>query len=95
MPRRCVYQTLPNFIPQAGLFQVKVYHDTTWDELVCRLYVNGKLLPSADYHSAYYAKADYAPDDLADAIETAHHMARFTSTLSRLTKTSSSGTLGR
>lgn len=79
MARKVIYQTLPNFIPNRGVLQVKVYRDNEWDELVCRLYINGKLYPNADYFSSMY-QHDSEPvkaECIRDAIESAHHMAGF------------------
>lgn len=71
MARKCIYQTIPTFGRT-----VKVYIDSQWDELVCRLYINGNLYAPADYHSPYYkhdSKAMQA-DNIADAIQSANAM---------------------
>lgn len=79
MARKCVYITKPNFVPTRGMLQVKVYRDSEWEELVARLYINGTLVPAADYFimDCRYDSAEMKAATLEDACNTANSMAGF------------------
>ncbi len=67
---KCIYMTIPR-----DNRQVRVFIDRQWDELVARLYINGKVRPQADYRTPFYDHS--ATLDIADGIESANHMAGY------------------